>query len=719
MKTIFVTILFCLLVVISTINLNAQWRQIKGPTMASIGAMMINDSNIFAATGHGVYRSTNRGMNWAIADSGLNNNGSFDNQARCFAASTDGKGGSKIFAGTEYGLFVSTNNGTSWTNVQLPTYQIWVESLAVNGSNIFVGTSDGVFLSTDYGTTWLNISSGVLQGAWVNSFVIDNNNIFVAANGGIFLSTNNGVDWSTVFKVSTDYYIRTLAINHTLTGTYIFAGTDYSGIYLSTNNGSSWTPVNSGLFGGVDVGVISFAISQDGSKIFAGTSHGVYFSTDNGSNWNADVEGLPSAFVRYLAIDGSDIYASFTYGGVYHSTIDGSSWTVMNSGMPPVHLNTFSLAMFGSDIIVGTDYMGVFSSADKGKSWMNYDSGLPFGFDIVSLAVKPTVTGYKIFAGTGGAAGGKGIYLSSNNGLNWKAVTSDLNFAQIYCLTVQDSSIYAGTDKGILLSKNDGTDWVNISSQNSNQDIHCLFTSGSTIYAGTDIGIVISTDNGKNWIVSDSGFTYPKIVNAILVRGTSIYAGTTSGVYVSYNNGGNWISFNTGLTDKNIHLLATDGLNVIAAGYNSGTLFLLPANGQRWSTIVMENPIFSMNTLILNDSNVYIGYKDGVYYSPLSEIQTAVKSRTDIVPATYSLQQNYPNPFNPTTTINYSVPKSGLVKIKVYDLLGREVASLVNENKPVGNYSIEFNAGKLTSGIYFYRMESGSFSHTKKLLLVK
>lgn len=88
-------------------------------------------------------------------------------------------------------------------------------------------------------------------------------------------------------------------------------------------------------------------------------------------------------------------------------------------------------------------------------------------------------------------------------------------------------------------------------------------------------------------------------------------------------------------------------------------------------------------------------------------------------PLAYALFQNYPNPFNPITTINYSVPKAGLVTIKVYDVLGRDVKTLVNEEKPNGNYKIDFNGSKFTSGIYFYRMQAGSFVETKKLILLK
>jgi len=85
----------------------------------------------------------------------------------------------------------------------------------------------------------------------------------------------------------------------------------------------------------------------------------------------------------------------------------------------------------------------------------------------------------------------------------------------------------------------------------------------------------------------------------------------------------------------------------------------------------------------------------------------------------YKLQQNYPNPFNPTTTISYSILNSGLVILKVYDILGTEVAELVNEAKEAGNYSVTFNASKFPSGIYFYTLTSGNFMATKKLILLK
>lgn len=91
----------------------------------------------------------------------------------------------------------------------------------------------------------------------------------------------------------------------------------------------------------------------------------------------------------------------------------------------------------------------------------------------------------------------------------------------------------------------------------------------------------------------------------------------------------------------------------------------------------------------------------------------------DRIPTEYNLNQNFPNPYNPITTIKYQIPEFSFVTLKVYDVLGNEVAILVNEEKPIGNYGIEFDATTLPSGIYFYRLRAGDFIETKKMILLK
>ena len=89
------------------------------------------------------------------------------------------------------------------------------------------------------------------------------------------------------------------------------------------------------------------------------------------------------------------------------------------------------------------------------------------------------------------------------------------------------------------------------------------------------------------------------------------------------------------------------------------------------------------------------------------------------IPTVFSLEQNYPNPFNPSTVISYQLPVSGDVTLKVYDILGNEIAILVNEYKTAGKYEVEFNASSLPSGVYFYQLKAGEFRKTKKMVLLK
>jgi hypothetical protein len=108
----------------------------------------------------------------------------------------------------------------------------------------------------------------------------------------------------------------------------------------------------------------------------------------------------------------------------------------------------------------------------------------------------------------------------------------------------------------------------------------------------------------------------------------------------------------------------------------------------------------------------------GIVYGDTSTI-VGITDKIPTQPKEYVLSQNYPNPFNPTTTIKYSIPKADIVKLTVYNAIGSKVATVVNEYKQAGNYSVQFNAANLASGIYLYRLESGNYNSAKKFVLLK
>ena len=119
----------------------------------------------------------------------------------------------------------------------------------------------------------------------------------------------------------------------------------------------------------------------------------------------------------------------------------------------------------------------------------------------------------------------------------------------------------------------------------------------------------------------------------------------------------------------------------------------------------------------ISKNQIYIS-EVGFWYAAY-QVVTEVTNPQDLLPVIFELFQNYPNPFNPSTTINFVIPKSSFVNLKVYDVLGNEVATLVNEEKPLGTYQLNFDASSLASGIYFYKIQAGSFVQTKKMILLK
>lgn len=163
-------------------------------------------------------------------------------------------------------------------------------------------------------------------------------------------------------------------------------------------------------------------------------------------------------------------------------------------------------------------------------------------------------------------------------------------------------------------------------------------------------------------------------------------------------------------------------------------------NGSTWNTVTSYNGTLSNWTYVSMDisqytnsssqvkirfrltsdvSQVYDGwYVDDIKLTAYQTTPLAIGSEGE-TPVSYKLSQNYPNPFNPVTLINFAIPKTGFVSLKVYDLLGKEVSSLVNETKAAGNYNVMFDASNLSSGIYFYKLETSSFTDTKKMVIIK
>jgi hypothetical protein len=215
-----------------------------------------------------------------------------------------------------------------------------------------------------------------------------------------------------------------------------------------------------------------------------------------------------------------------------------------------------------------------------------------------------------------------------------------------------------------------------------------------------------------------------KYVYSFISNGSYLFAGTwNAGVFRTTNNGTNWTPANTGLPSSAIYALVASGSNLFAGTFGSG-VYLSTNNGDSWSEVNNGLTALSINALAICGSYLYAGGDaSGVWRRPLSEMITDANYNQNDLPTDFNLSQNYPNPFNPSTVISYQLPVSGEVTIKVYDVLGNEITTLIKEYKSAGTYEIEFNPASSirhpVSGIYFYQLKAGDYIQTKKMTLIK
>jgi hypothetical protein len=185
-------------------------------------------------------------------------------------------------------------------------------------------------------------------------------------------------------------------------------------------------------------------------------------------------------------------------------------------------------------------------------------------------------------------------------------------------------------------------------------------------------------------------------------------------VVMDYENDGDMdiVTMNNRLEKNGITVFLNDGMGNFTTRENC---YFPHANGFPWSIIASDFDLDGRTDIAITSTSdsLFVLYNLG---GGTVGIQDQKKEE---IPTSFSLSQNYPNPFNPTTTIKFSIPQSGLVNLAVYNILGEQVKTLINEERPAGNHSIQFNASNLSSGIYFYRLQAGSFVQTKKMLMIK
>jgi hypothetical protein len=349
-----------------------------------------------------------------------------------------------------------------------------------------------------------------------------------------------------------------------------------------------------------------------------------------------------------------------------------------------------------------------------------------------------------VFVGTSVGTPGAGVFRSTDHGTSWTAVNQGLpeaswgdgdtsGYAHIRCFVSNGQVLFAGTyGNGVYSTTNDGASWNAASTGLTSYCVNALTISGDCVLAATIGGVFRSTNNGTSWSEANAGlawYSWPPYICSFAVIGTSVFAGgsiadvngvTQHGVFLSTDSGRSWTEVGMGFGSPVVSLAAV-GSNLLVGTMYDGA-FLSTNNSLNWRSISSggDGPIVANDTYAFWGTNGWMWPGGGgLRRRSLSEIITSADPVASASPCEFVLQQNYPNPFNPSTTIRFELPKSSDVKLGVFGILGREVSVLVNERRDAGVHEVKCDGSKLASGVYFYRLQAGSFIDVKKFILLK
>ena len=316
------------------------------------------------------------------------------------------------------------------------------------------------------------------------------------------------------------------------------------------------------------------------------------------------------------------------------------------------------------------------------------------------------------------------ILRTVNGGNNWVTLYSDttLQFWGLF-FTSSNTGYVAGSNGRIMKTTNKGDNWNVLTSNTSTALDGIYFVNENTGYVGGANVFLKTTDAGQTWVNKVGSF-----ISAFETAGgvyfsdanTGIYGTNASRIVKTTNGGDSWYLVNNTIGGA-VWGLAFPTPNIGYACTDSGKVMRTVNGGENW--IVQNTPLTGTDHFYeISFPTVNTGYVcswSGKILKTTDGGATYVSNINSNVPDEYKLYQNYPNPFNPSTNIKFQLHESGFVTLKVYDAMGKEIRTLLNEKMDAGEYETTFNAEGISSGIYFYKIQSGDFSETRKMLLVK
>ncbi|GAB1349185.1 hypothetical protein MASR1M107_13980 [Ignavibacteriales bacterium] len=640
-----------------------------------------------------IRRSTDGGATWATVSTGV----SFTVQK------IGGSGNTVMAAGTAGAVRVSTDGGATWAaaNTGLAAANVYWDVDYLNNTFYLTGPSFNLYKSTNLGVSWdtlalLNPGQPWTSTYYASVFSPSGDSVVTVGGFGLVQSrlgasatptahtllTKPGSWWDTWSSGPTGTVIAV--------GAPTVAGSTRDQIGRSTNGGTTWSLIP---FSATSTATFySIDMVDNNLGFISGTNSAIYKTTNSGASWDSvAATGLPAG-ATFRKVDFVDANTGWVFASapstltnfIYKTTDGGATWTGQSNGLPAVsNGQMYGAYMINANEGYGISYQPIpYKTTDGGTTWTPQalvDAFSGFLYDIKMADVN-----------NGFAVGSSGrVYKTTNGGTLWDTVsvpTRSYSFNSLEMINPQTLAVFGSTGTNFITTDG-GLTWATKN------------TSGATMQ-----GSHWSYDSGTNtWALftaGTNGYILKNTLSIVPVELASLSATVTG-------------------NDVNLKWSTATELN------NNGFEIERKSGEGSWSKVsfVKGN---GTTTKITEYAYTDKGVKTGKYQYRLKQIDFdgsinysyAIEVEVG-TPMTFELSQNFPNPFNPTTTISYRIPETSGVTLKIFDVTGTEVMTLVNQKQEAGSYTINFDATNLASGMYIYKIESGKYNAVKKMMLMK
>ena len=723
----------------------ADWQHVLTEDEVSYNGIYFIDANTGWFVGDDGYlaKTEDAGANFTEISTGI----SEDLEAVFFLNADTG------YVADDISLYKTTDGGESWTNITVPFTNSSASIVNVFFANSMKGwvmaTSSKygqVMYTTDGGANWQFGFDSTSVDMEDMSFYDSQSGIVVGGgSGGMDIRyTTDGVNWnsaalpsfpSTVVYTRTDLkgvYMVSKDTAYVVGWGSMAAGLQPSILLKSTDGGATWTyleqDVENRVYG--NLYDVYFKDSQNGLAVGAGVGSILLRTTDGGENWIPTE--MPSGSTLYtLSGEGDNVFVYGSGNTIYHSTDFGDSWELLS--FPSSNIYTISAP--SDDVIYAAGYnANLFKSEDGGQSWkasyinINFASPNVYDLHFLDENIGFAVHAYGMVSKT--TDGGETWEAIMAAGTSTYAVNYDVYFFN------EDSGVVIGRSLNrediIYKTSNGGESWdttEGLAGQTLNSVDFGSSLNGA-IVTSDSLRILYTNDGGETWAIASvsapdslinqslEDVAFVSAAEAVAV-GEGVILRTTDGgaswTYVQVDNLTDDL-YSVGISNGVLYALGVTSSPFSAKIYQSADA------GASWSAEDVDNSVVDGSSSIQDmavspSGNMFIAaYYDDIY---AGYVETGVEDDETVVSKEFALSQNYPNPFNPATTISFSIPEASNVTMKIYNILGQEVKTLVSQEMSAGAYKVNFDASNLASGVYIYSLRAGNYTATKKMMLLK